>query len=180
MTGNKIQHIQHSPSVARKSTAANKRALVVSSPYTAVEMPACIGREAYSYHYVYQSFAPLFEQWGRTRLITRPESRLDYAVNRARREGYQPLHVSLLPLHMTYFASRASNVAFASWEFPDIPNTNLGGLPRNNWARIANHFSLIVTHCRMAREAFLRAGVKTPVHLFPIPVPREYFVVPRW
>jgi glycosyltransferase involved in cell wall biosynthesis len=171
------QALQRSSPITRESACAEKRALIVSLPYTSIEMPECIGREAYSYHYVYRSFAPLFARWGRTSLITHAESRLDYAV-----AGHdpQPLHVSLLPLHMTYFASQAANIAFPSWEFPDIPNTNLGGLPRNNWARIANNLSLIVTHSEMARKAFLRAGVKTPLHLLPIPVPAEYFDLPRW
>lgn len=37
-----------------------------------------------------------------------------------------------------------------------------------------------MTHCHITRNAFLRAGVKPPVHLVPVPIPSEYFQVPPW
>jgi glycosyltransferase involved in cell wall biosynthesis len=81
---------------------------------------------------------------------------------------------------MTYLSSRAPNVLFPSWEFPDIPSTDLDDNPRNNWARIGNQASAIVCHSRCARDAFIEAGVTTPLHLVPIPVPKPYFELPAW
>jgi len=156
------------------------RALIVSSSYSTDEMGHSIGKEAYSYHFVAQAFAPLLERLGHVTEITRPESRLDYALWRAERQGRAAVHLSFLPLHFTYLSSRAPNLAFPSWEFPDIPATNLGNNPRNNWARIANHLSLIVCHSQSARNAFRRAGVKTPLRVIPIPVPDTYFKLPLW
>src|SRR5262249_29571422 len=52
--------------------------------------------------------------------------------------------------------------------------------PRNNWLRIADQLSVIITHCHITRNAFLRAGVKPPVHLVPVPIPSEYFQVSPW
>jgi glycosyltransferase involved in cell wall biosynthesis len=156
------------------------RALIVSSSYSSEEMAQSIGKEAYSYRFVAQAFAPLLERLGHVTEITRPESRLDYALWRAERQGHAGAHLSFLPLHLTYLSSRAPNVAFPSWEFPDIPATNLGGNPRNNWARIANHFSLIVCHSQCVRNAFRRAGVNTPLRVIPIPVPDAYFRLPLW
>src|SRR5438270_7899974 len=53
-----------------------QRALVVSSLYSSEEMSQRIGREAYSYRFVFDAFAPLLERWGRTFEVTQAESRL--------------------------------------------------------------------------------------------------------
>jgi glycosyltransferase involved in cell wall biosynthesis len=157
-----------------------QRALVVSSVFTESEMAAKLGREAYSYRFVYRAFEPLLQRWGPTVEITRPESRLDYALWRARQQNLEPLHLSFLPLHMTYLTHAAPNIAVPAWEFPDLPNTDFQNNPRNNWLRIADQLSVIVTHCHSTRNAFLRAAVKPPVHLVPVPIPGEYFQVPPW
>jgi glycosyltransferase involved in cell wall biosynthesis len=161
-------------------TPPKQRALVVSSVFTENQMAAKLGREAYSYRFVYQAFESLLRRWGPTIEVTRPESRLDYALWRARRQNLEPIHLSFLPLHMTYLAHGAPNIAVPAWEFPDIPDTDFHNNPRNNWRRIADHLSVIVTHCHITRNAFLRAGVKPPVHLVPVPIPKDYFQVPPW
>jgi glycosyltransferase involved in cell wall biosynthesis len=162
------------------ATAPRRPALVVSSVFTANQMAAKLGREAYSYRFVYQAFEPLLRRWGPTFEITRPESRLDYALWQARQKNLEPLHLSFLPLHMTYLAHAAPNIAVPAWEFPNIPDTDFHNNPRNNWRRIADHLSVIVTHCHITRNAFLRAGVKPPVHLVPVPIPKDYFQLPPW
>jgi glycosyltransferase involved in cell wall biosynthesis len=157
-----------------------QQALVVSSVFTENEIAAKLGREAYSYRFVFRAFEPLLRRWGTTIEITRPESRLDYALWRARRQNLEPIHLSFLPLHMTYLTHAAPNIAVPAWEFPDIPNTDFQNNPRNNWRRIADQLSVIITHCHITRNAFLRAGVKPPVHLVPVPIPPTYFQVPPW
>src|SRR5262249_6703321 len=101
-------------------------------------MPQQIGKEAYSYRFVARAFRPLLDRWASTSEVDRAESRLDYAVWQARRQGRDPIHLSFLPLHRTYLSSRAPNVAFPFWEFPDLPTDYFGNNPRNDWARIAN------------------------------------------
>jgi glycosyltransferase involved in cell wall biosynthesis len=157
-----------------------QRAVVVSSVFTENQMAAKLGREAYSYRFVYRAFEPLLRRWGHTIEVTRPESRLDYALWRARQKHFDPVHLSFLPLHMTYLAHAAPNIAVPAWEFPDIPATDFHNDPRNNWRRIADQLSVIVTHCHITRNAFLRAQVKPPVHLVPVPIPDDYFEVPGW
>jgi glycosyltransferase involved in cell wall biosynthesis len=157
-----------------------QRALVVSSVFTESQMAAKLGREAYSYRFVYQAFEPLLKRWGPTTEITRPESRLDHALRRARRQNLEPIHLSFLPLHLTYLANGVPNIAVPAWEFPDIPQSDFHNNPRNNWRRIADQLSVLVTHCHITRNAFLRAGVKPPVHLVPVPIPDEYFHLPPW
>src|ERR1700687_281288 len=101
---------------------AKNRAVIVSSTYSDAEMRAKIGREAYSYRFVYRAFAPLLERWGRTSEVTRPESRLDHALMKARQKGLDPVHLSFLPLDRTYLTSKAPNIVFPFWEFPDVPD----------------------------------------------------------
>jgi glycosyltransferase involved in cell wall biosynthesis len=156
------------------------RALVVSSMYSEAETAQRIGREAYSYRFVYRAFAPLLERWGRTSEITRPESRLDYALWRARQQSLEPVHLSFLPLHLVYLTQRAPNIAFPFWEFPDVPDTSFANNPRNNWVWIANHLALVLTASTFTRDAFVRAGVKTPVHVVPVPIDPRYFDVAAW
>lgn len=156
------------------------RAVVVTSVFRAEETAAQLGREAYSYRFAFRAFAPLLERWGRVSEVDRPESRLDYALWRARRENLEPLHFSFLPLHRMYLAQQAPNMAAPAWEFPEIPNSDFDHNPRNNWVRIADRLALIVTHSHFTRQAFLRAGVKTPVHVLPVPVTPDYFALPLW
>ncbi|MEK6406220.1 MAG: glycosyltransferase [Acidobacteriota bacterium] len=139
-----------------------------------------IGQQDYSYYFIYRAFAPLLQRWGQTTEVSRPESRLDYALWRARQQGLEPVHISFVPLHNLYLTSRARNVAFTSWGLPDIPDQDVANNPRNNWMRIANHVSLMLTASTFARNAFIRAGLKNPVHAVPVPVRPEYFAVSDW
>src|SRR5205807_6061635 len=51
---------------------------------------------------------------------------------------------------------------------------------RNNWVHIADRLDLILTASSFTRDAFLRAGVKTPIRVVPVPIPADYFAVPAW
>ncbi len=156
------------------------RTLVVSTPYQSTDIPREIGHEAYSYHFVYKSLAPLLGRWATVQGIDRPESRLDYSIWNARKQNRDPFHLSLLPLHMTYLTPHAPAAAFPFWEFPDIPNSNLENNPRNNWVQIADRLDLLLTACRFTRDSFIRAGVKTPIEIVPVPIRDDYFRLREW
>jgi hypothetical protein len=156
------------------------RTLVVSTPYQPVDIPRELGHEAYSYHFVYKALAPLLARWAKVQEIDRPESRLDFALWNARKQGRQPFHLSLLPLHMTYLSPHATAAAFPFWEFPDLPNVNLENNPRNNWVHIADRLQLLLTACRFTRDAFMKSGVRTPIEIVPVPIKDEYFRVRDW
>src|SRR5262245_17113889 len=96
----------------------SQRALIVSSVFKTAEVLQKMGVAAYSYHFVFRAFADLLGRWGHVREVTNPESRLDFALHVARREGLRPVHLSFLPLHLTYLTRHAPNVAFPFWEFP--------------------------------------------------------------
>jgi hypothetical protein len=72
-----------------------------------------------------------------------------------------------------------TNVGVPAWEFPDLPTAETGG-PGADWARVAGGLDGVVTHTGYSRDAFLRAGVRTPVHVVPVPIRPEYFDVPDW
>jgi glycosyltransferase involved in cell wall biosynthesis len=160
--------------------AGHDRALVVSTVCPGSQPAHSLGREAYSYHYVVRAFAPLLERWGLAAQVDRAESRLDFGLYQARRKGFDPIHLAVAPLHLAYLTSQAPNVAFPFWEFPDIPSEDAPDNPRLNWARIASQLDMILTASRFTRDAFQRAGVKTPVHVVPVPVAEEYFSTPDW
>jgi len=154
--------------------------VLVTSMYSENDLARLLGRDAYSYRYVYRAFAPLLERWGRHREASGPRSTLEHAVEEARRQRYEPIHLSFLPLHLMEIVPHVPNIAVPAWEFPDIPSFDLENDPRQNWARRAEQMDLIITHTQFARAAFVRAGVRTPVHVVPVPVPEAYFQIPDW
>jgi glycosyltransferase involved in cell wall biosynthesis len=172
------------PVVERAHTAptleAPQRALLVTSMYTEGDLARRLGRDAYSYRYVYRAFAALLHRWAATSEVCGPSERLAAMAAQLLQSGKQPVHLSFLPLHLMSPAPGIPNIGVPAWEFPDLPQEEIGGDPRTNWARVANELDLIITHTNWSRDAFLRAGVRTPVHVVPVPVRPEYFTIPDW
>jgi len=81
---------------------------------------------------------------------------------------------------MLYRTRHAPNVAFPFWDFPDVPAVALGGDARNNWAANAGELDLLLTGSEFTRDAFVRAGVRTPVSVVPVPIRGAYFDMPRF
>lgn len=156
------------------------RAVVASTVFAEGEAARKLGLEAYSYPFVARAFLPLLRDLGEATLITRPESSLDHALWRHRRDGREPLHLSFMPLHAAYFSAHAPNACFPFWEYPDVPARPFDNSLRHNWIHIANHADLLLTACTFTRQAFERAGVRTPIHVVPVPARAECFAVPHW
>ena len=163
-----------------RSKVAAPPLLLLSAPdeETRTTHPDEAGDE--SYGLAVRAFQPLLERWGQTATVTRPESRIDYAIAEGRRQNQGPAQLSFLPLHRIYLTAHAPNIAYALSEFPDIPVTGFNSNPRNNWLRIANRLTAILTPSPAMRDAFLRAGVRTPVHLVPVPIDEACFLTPDW
>ncbi len=159
---------------------AGARAFLVSSVLEGADVAHHVGGDAYSYHFVYRAFAPLLQRLGAVAEVDHPESRLDYAIRQTQQRGRAPVHLSFRPLQATYLSSLAPNLAFPFWEFPDVPNEDFNGNPRNNWVRIASRLDGILCASEFTRAAFARAGVPTPVHVVPVPIRDQYFDVPQW
>jgi glycosyltransferase involved in cell wall biosynthesis len=160
--------------------APRRTALIVNSLSRRASSTTALGETGYSYDFVLRAFLPLLELYGEVTRIDRPESQVDYAVRRLTRRGLDAVHLSFRPFSDVYLSRKTVNVVFPFWEFPDIPATDYKDNPRNNWLRIANHTSLILTASNFTAGALARAGVKTPVRVVPVPVSPAYFDVPDW
>jgi glycosyltransferase involved in cell wall biosynthesis len=156
---------------------AGRRALLVRSVYTDNDLGRRLGHEGYSYRYVWQAFAPLLARWARTEEVAGTTRDLAEAAARTRRAGQEPAHLSFLPLHLMDTIPGIANIAAVAWEYPDLPAIDVCGNPRNNWARAADSLDLVITHTHYSRAAFVRAGVRTPVRVVPIPIDPAYFAV---
>jgi hypothetical protein len=164
----------------RMQNAGGDPLLLVTSMYSESDLARLLGRDSYSYRYVYRAFAPLLDRWGRHQEASGPRGVLEDAVAEARRQRCEPIHLSFLPLHLMDVVPDVPNVAVPAWEFPDIPAFDLENDPRQNWLRRAEQLDLIITHTQFSRAAFVRAGLRTPVHVVPVPIPSAYFQTPDW
>jgi glycosyltransferase involved in cell wall biosynthesis len=162
------------------NTAAFQRRLFTTSSLHHGEVAERCGEDGYSYYFVQRAFLPLLERWAAVNEVSRSPVGLDEAVAAARRAGQTPIHLSFLPLEHVQLADRARNIAFPFWEYPDVPNQDVAGLPRNNWARTANRLDLILTACEFTRDAFRRAGVRTPLEVAAVPIANSYFDLAAW
>ena len=121
-------------------------ALLVTSMYTDGDLARRLGRDAYSYRYVYRAFAPLLDRWGIHREVSGQPQVLREAVSDTLRQGQSPVHLSFLPLHLMEPAPGVPNIAVPAWEFPDIPTIDMENDPRHNSAQRAEQVNLIITH----------------------------------
>ena len=154
------------------------RAVIVTSYLTGAPDGQNVGRPGYSYDFVVQLFAPLIERWGE--LVVVPRDEVDQAVEQARSEGLEPLHLSFLPLQDVRLAADAPNIVVPAWEFPDIPDHGFDDKPENNWVEMAERCDLLIVGGPFTLGAFRRAAVRTPIHIVPVPTPDDYFDVPSW
>ncbi|MGH7194224.1 MAG: hypothetical protein ACREJM_11955, partial [Candidatus Saccharimonadales bacterium] len=168
----------HRPSGAAPSAPA--RAILTTSSFTRGEMPNRCGDDCYSYFYVQRAFLPLLKRWGEVREAEQPATRLDQTAAEVRARHAVPVHLSFLPPQYMPLAAGAPNIAFPFWEYPEIPNYDVGGNPSNNWLRVAEKVDALMTACEFTREAFRRAGARVPMYLAPVPIAAAYFAIPNW
>lgn len=166
-------------STATLERGAMRRALLATSSFTGSDMPQRCGDDCYSYYFVLRAFAPLLARWGVVNEVANDKFLLDDALLRARSEYDQAAHLSFLPPHHMHVSSAGPNVAYPFWEFPDIPDAGADE-PRNNWVAVCQKLSLILTACEFTRDAFVRAGVSTPICVVPVPIRSDYFQLPAW
>ena len=61
-------------------SAGGEPLLLVTSMYSEGDLARRLGRDAYSYRYVYRAFAPLLKRWGRHREASGPHGVLEQAA----------------------------------------------------------------------------------------------------
>lgn len=176
-----LEAISQSPPPAQRGDRHRlPTAILVSTVFGHEEVGRQIGAEAYSYRFAFHAFLPLLREVGEVIEVRSSQSRLDFAVREARARGFEPIHLSFRPLQDTYLSSLVPNLAFPFWEFPDVPDEDFDDNPRNNWLRIAGRLSGVLCASEFTRDAFLRAGVRTPVSTVPVPIRAEYFDLAAW
>ena len=74
----------------------------------------------------------------------------------------------------------APNVVVPAWEFPDVPDHEFDGDPRNDWVRGANRSSLVVVSGPFTANALRKAGVRSPIRIVQVPVASDNFELDRW
>jgi hypothetical protein len=155
-----------------------RRAVIVTSYVTGAPDGQNLGSPGYSYDFVVRLFAPLIEQWGE--LFVTPRDEVDKAVAEARAKGFEPIHLSFLPIQDVRLAEDAPNVVVPAWEFPDIPDHVFDDKPENDWVRMASQCDLVIVGGPFTMEAFRRSAVRTPIRIVQVPTAEEYFRVPHW
>jgi glycosyltransferase involved in cell wall biosynthesis len=162
------------------SRRSRRFAFLVSTTSCARSIQANMGAASYSYFFALQALAPVLEQFGTWRLIERPESSLTFAAAQASAQGFRPVHLAINPPQDCYLSPALPTILFPFWEFPDLPDRDLGSDPRQNWIRTCRHVSLAMVACRFTAAAFERAGVPFPVAVVPVPLDPALFELPPW
>jgi hypothetical protein len=160
------------------TTSGPQPAVIVTSYSTGAPNGKNLGRPGYSYDFVARLFAPLIEQWGELFVVPRDE--VDHAVEQARTQGFQPIHLSFLPLQDVRLAKDAPNVVVPAWEYPDVPDHEFDYNPQNDWVKMAAQCDVLVVGGPFTRDAFRRAAVQTPIRIVQVPTPDDYFQTPFW
>jgi glycosyltransferase involved in cell wall biosynthesis len=155
-------------------------AFLVSTTPCARVIRTNLGSSAYSYYFVLEALAPVLEELGTWQLIDQPASSLAFAAARAVSEGFRPIHLAINPPQDCYLSPALPNVIFPFWEFPDLPSEDFQYDTRQNWIRACRPASAILTACRFTAGAFLRAGVRCPVSVVPVPLDPTFEELPAW
>lgn len=154
--------------------------LVCSVVFTSDDAPRQLGIDCYSYHFVYRAFERLLRDRFGDFPVAKSQLDLDAALQAADGNGEPALHLAFLPLHYMTCPAAAKNAAFVFWEFPEVPNYDIAGNPRNNWPVVADELAAIFTASSFTRDALINADIRTPVQLVRVPIQDAYFRVPAW
>ncbi|MEN6404935.1 MAG: glycosyltransferase [Thermoguttaceae bacterium] len=162
------------------AASSSTRAILLSSYASGATEGRRLGTAGYSYDFVAKLFAPLFRRLGKLTEIQDPRSDLAQAAEAARRQGFDPVHVSFRPFQDAELSPSVRNVVVPAWEFPDIPDAAFDGNPQNDWVATANRCAMVWVGGSFTARALESAGVRTPIRIVAVPTPECYFDMPRW
>ncbi|WP_169972608.1 glycosyltransferase [Tautonia rosea] len=162
----------------RSQTRRGPYHILVSTTACAKDVQRFMGNADYSYAFVLKALAPVLDQIGSWQVVEQPESSLSYQAAQARLEGLTPIHLSLHPPHNAFLTPDVPTIAFPFWEFPSLPDRDMGFDTRQNWKRILDRADLVITACRFTASVFQRSGVRPPVAVVPVPLSESAFAVP--
>jgi glycosyltransferase involved in cell wall biosynthesis len=168
------------PQANGEATPATGRAVILTSYLTRLPGVKRLGLPGYSYDIVARLLVPLLQRWGEVVPVPLDPEHIEAAIGAARRRGLQPIQLSVLPFQDVYLTRSAPNVVFPFWEFPDVPAEAFDGNPQNNWVATANRCDLVLVCGPFTANALQRAGIRTPIHMVPVPAARAHFQLPPW
>ena len=79
-----------------------RRAVLLSSYGTGADKGENLGVPGYSHDIVKQLYAPILQKWGEVTFVTQPEENLEAIVSEFRAEGFEPVHLSVIPCQDAY------------------------------------------------------------------------------
>jgi glycosyltransferase involved in cell wall biosynthesis len=159
---------------------AGKPAILLSSYGTGADVGKNLGVPGYSHDIVMQLYAPLLESWGKVIPVNNPHKNMEAAVVQAREQGFDPIHLSVIPCQDAYLSPNVPNVLMPAWEFPDIPDDSIGNNQQNDWSAVANQCDALMVSGPFTEKAFRKSGTSVPIHFVQVPTPETYFQVSDW
>jgi glycosyltransferase involved in cell wall biosynthesis len=126
-----------------------------------------------------RAFLPLLERWAPVQDLATLPQELDVVVRQARDRGLQPIHATFAPFFAMRLAHEVPNVAFTSWEYPDVPSSAEGRSPVD-WMRAIKKTSLVIAASRFTEQGFRASGLAVPIEAILPPVAAPYFELPPW
>ncbi len=175
-----MNHLKATCNNETKTDKSPNRAILLTCYMSGSTEGNNLGSPGYSYDFVARLFTKCFEKRGRVIPVPDPANNLDLVAQQAIDEGYDPVHVSFLPFQDAHLCSKAPNIVVPAWEFPDVPDHEFDGNPRNNWVAMANQCELVVVGGPFTVDSLRRGGVTSPIRVVPVPTPERYFGVADW
>jgi hypothetical protein len=165
---------------AHGSNAKGRCAVLLTCYMSGATEGRNLGTAGYSYDFVARLFADIFENYAKVIPVPDPAENLDQMADEARRQGYEPVHISFLPFQDAHLCSTAPNIVVPAWEFPDVPNEPFADDERNDWISMANRCDLVIVGGPFTVESMKRGGTETPIRVVPVPTPAAYFETPDY
>ncbi|MCA9120499.1 MAG: glycosyltransferase [Planctomycetaceae bacterium] len=160
--------------------SARARAVLITCYMTGSTEGKNLGTAGYSHDFVAKLFGELLSRWGKVVFVPDPQNNLETMVQKTRDQGFDPVHLSVLPFQDVCLAQTIPNVVMPAWEFPDVPDHGFDDNPQNDWPATANRCDLVLVSGPFTEQALRRGQAKSPIRFVQVPTPDAYFSVPPW
>jgi glycosyltransferase involved in cell wall biosynthesis len=122
---------------------ANKR-FFISYPHSNHDEIFVYGWSEYSYRYLAESVLQALQDLNYQVEVVHSEEKLNYKLKKLK--GIEnPIHIAIGPPNCCFASPLCMNFIIFAWEFPDIPNRQIGGEFKNNWVKQLQFFDEIYT-----------------------------------
>jgi len=155
-----------------------KRAVIISTVFKDGDLKKQIGGEAYSYFFVYKSIKKYLEDNCKVVEVYKPESSLEYLAKELKLDGYDVVHLAILPLQNIFISESVKTIAFPFWEFPDVPLESYHKLYKHNWQNILRNIAGTITACNFTKKTL--ETYNRNVCVLPVPIQEKYFNITPW